>query len=745
MPAIIQKLHTVERKYLPTELPEVLLRLLACTKNLCESDYPRLEKIFLCYYLAVSQSLSINWNNTQECEKYARLFIGAVLSGELIDLSDQRKYRFISTWNYAIQKLYTDGDFNQPALCINMKFDTTDIHEIILSFAKIQINESAKYTLKTWQATNQNGEAIHLPLTGIYLARGKKFSESLFTICKCNLARSRSRYIPALKYLCEFISTVYQEMTDKDFLDPDKSRIFWSDFKVWYFTTAYDRNSKARVVASVWKEFCQFANGSLFGTKIFCAPTGGIDKYCPTFTNLDEINTRDINGRTYNFKLTQPIPNEISDSEAIEVIFNKLSADIKTIKCWAIQHAQSLKNRLVRMRTLQLKPLTLKAANKNAIPGTIEFEHIASSSYKIYGHVTEMDMRLKSIYPTPLSEAANVIAAPTIDALLPLAYYLIAQHPQITPNFLIKLEIVDAKDNIAGLIQTDNCTYLRGFKYRRGAHNAEQKIKLSKSSLAIVKLIVELTNPARQYLKDNSDPNWKRLFLTTGKGFGYPKTLTNLCYSSERLPDILDSLRNVHSKRQPNSSFGPLNLTAKSIRATRAIIDFIKHKDLNSIAHALGHKQVSERLLRRYIPKPIFEFFSRRWIRIFQQALIIEAMAGSEYLLEASGLASDTEIAIFLECHAVEFMQPTDRPAPDQIPKRLHNIAKEIIINVNEEILELMLRLSLGKTVQSEKNSLNLYWKSVCEAIIRRIDSPDFFRPDIKLCLQQARSKLLAD
>lgn len=745
MPAIIQKLRAVERKYLPTDLPEALLRLLACTKKLCESDYPQLEKIFLCYYLAVSQSLQIDWHRIEECEKYARLFIGAVLSGELINLSDQRKYRIISTWNYSIQKFHSDRVFEHPALCINMKFDTDDLHEIINSFSDIQITESARYTLKTWQAINQYGETIHLPLTGVYLALGKKFSDSLFTLCKLHLARSRSNYIPAFKYLCEFISTTYQEMMHEDFLDPDKSKAFWTDFRVWYFTTAYERKSKLRVISGGWKEFCRFANESLFDTKIFCAPTGGINKYCPAYTNIDEINTRKINGETYNFKLTQAIPIEVSDSEAIEIIFKRLSADIRAIKRWAIQHAQSLKARLERMSKFQLEPLSAEASVKSAIPGTEEFEHIASNSYKIYGHVTEKDIRIQSIYPSPLNEAANVIAAPTIDALLPLAYYLIAQHPQITPHFLSKLEMFDRNNNVVGLIETDRCTYLHGYKPRRGANNAEQKIKLSKSSIAIVKLIIELTRPARKYLKDNSDPKWKRLFITTGKGFGYPRGIVHLSYSSERLPAILTSIRNVHPERETNTSLGPLNLTARSIRATRAIINFIEHKDLSSIAHALGHKEVSERLLRRYIPKPIFEFFSRRWIRIFQQALIIEAMAGSEYQLEASGLSSNTEIAMFLECHAVEFIQPTNRPAPDQIPKRLRNITKEVIINVNEDVLGLMLRLSRSNTNHSKDNSLNKYWKNISDAIIRNIDAPDFLRHDIKLCLQQARSKLMKD
>lgn len=742
MSAIIRTLRSVDRRHLPTNLPKVLLELLDQAKILCESDYAQLEKIFLCYYLVISETLNIKWNKISECERYARLFIGAVISEKFINLSDQRKYRIVSTWNYSIQKFHTDGIFILPAPILNVKLNTEDIKLLTIEFEKIKVSEVATYTLKAWHAKNQIGDDIHLPLTDIYLKYGKDFSESLYELCKYHFESSRSRFIPAFKYLSEFISTSDHGMKPEDFLHPNKSKEFWTDFKAWFFITAYEREMKLRVIANNWKGFCLFANEKLFDTSCFCVPSGGIDSYCPTYTNLDEINTRKINGTTCNYKLTQVIPIEISDTEAIEIIFKKLRNDISAINRWAIRHAQSLKNKLKKMKKLQTLPLNEGVTVNSAISGTLDFEHVASRSYMIYGHVTEKDIRVNSIFPRPLNDAADVVAAPTRDALIPLAYYLISQHPQITPSFLYKLEMFDKNNEIVGLIKTDKCTYLRGFKYRRGAQNAEQKIKLSKSSLAIVNLIIEITKPARTYLKNNSDQIWKRLFITTGKGFGYPRALGNLSYESERLPNVVQEIRSIGNGRKPRATLEPLHLTAKSIRSTRAIMDFIKHKDLHSIAQALGHKQVSERLLRRYIPKPIFEFFSRRWICIFQQALIIEAMAGSELQLEAAGLNSETEIAMFLESHSIELIQPTDPTSPGKIPNLLLDSNKEVIININDNILGLMLRITKQNCITNECGSLIHYWKEVCAAIIQRIDADDFLRPDIKLSLDQARTQL---
>lgn len=739
MPAIIQKLRAVDRRYLPKNLPETLMTLLGHAKKLCECDYAQLEKIFLCYYLAISQSIDVKWNRVSECEKYSRLFIGAILSENFIALSDQRKYRIASTWNYAIEALHTDGLFKHDSLHLNVKLNTEDSKLISCEFSTITLSDTAIYTLKTWQAQNQNGDDINLPLTGIFITYGKEFTEEIYELCKYHLASSRTTLIPALKHLSEFINTTDHGMETEDFLNPRKSKEFWTNFKAWFFITERERKIKLRVIADIWKSFCRFANETLFNTSCFCIPNGGINQYCPTFTNLDEINTREINGQAYNFKLTKAIAIEISDSEAIEIIFKKLRNDIRAINRWAIRHAQSMKHKLRRMRKLQKISLSEEVTVKCVTSGTLNFEHLAIRAHMIYGHVTENDIRINSIFPRPLSEAADVIAAPTRDALLPLAYYLISQHPKITPSFLCNLVMFDKSNEVVGLIKTDTCTYLRGFKYRRGAHNAEQKIKLSKASLAIVNLIIEITKPARTYLKNNSDETWKKLFITTGKGFGYPRALTNLSYEAPRLTDVLIE---IGEGREPRSSLEQINLSAKSIRATRAIMDFIKYKDLNSIAEALGHKQVSERLLKRYIPKPIFEFFSRRWIRIFQQALIIEAMAGSKFQLEAAGLNSATEIATFLESHSIEFMQPTDLPPQDKSHNLLLDANKEIIININADILELMLKISDTKTSHNEQSGLITYWQDISAAVLQRIDAPDFLRPDIKCLLEQARSRL---
>lgn len=739
MPPIIQKLRAVDRRYLPTNLPTTIMTLLEHARKLCECDYAQLEKIFLCYYLAINTSITIKWNLLSECEKYSRLFIGAILSENFIALSDPRKYRMASTWNYAIQALHTNGLFKHQSLYINFKLNTEDIKTTINEFSSITLSETATYTLKTWHAQNQNEDDINLPLTGIFLTYGKEFTEELYELCKYHLASSRTTLIPAIKNLSDFINTTDHGMKTEDFLSPARSSEFWSNFRAWFFITERKRGIKLRVIADRWKSFCRFANETLFNTSCFCIPAGGIYQDCPTFTNLDEINTREINGKAYNFKLTKAIPIEVSDSAAIEIIFKKLRSDIRAIERWAIRHAQTMKNKLRRMKNLEHIPLSEEVTVKSVTPGTLSFEHLAIRAHMMHGHVTENDFRINSIFPRPLNEAAQIIASPTRDALLPLAYYLISQHPKITPSFLCNLEMYDKNNELVGIIKTDNCTYLRGFKYRRGAHNAEQKIKLSKASLAIVNLIIEITTPARIYLKKNSDPTWKRLFITTGKGFGYPRKIPNLSYEAPRLPEVLIE---IGDGREQQNFLERINLSAKSIRATRAIIEFIKHKDLNAIAEALGHRQVSERLLRRYIPKPIFEFFSRRWIRIFQQALIIEAMDGSKFQLEAAGLDSAEEIARFLESHSIEFIKPTDALPQSKTDSLLPGNNKEVLVNINTDILEIMLKISATKVTHNEQSGLVTYWQDISTAVLHRIDASDFLRPDIKGLLDQARSRL---
>ena len=742
MSPIIQSLSAVRRKHLPSNLPKNIRALLECAQRICQSDYMALEKIFLCYYFLINNSIPVQWNKANMCEKYSKLFLGALMSADFIALSKARRYRLISTWNCAVKVFHANGIFQEPALNINCKLSTEDLRSIHSTFSRIKIGDTATSAIRTWLVESQSGQVRYLSLSAMHIAYGTEFTESVYNTCKLFISNSRSSALPVIGELSEFMMISRHSFTRIDFMSPTNSKKFWSEFKVWFFTTGHKRGVKLRVLADHWKTFCNFASKRLFGSGLFCTPLGGISKSCPTFLNLDEVNTRQVNGQTYNYKLTRPIPNELSDSEAIEIIFKSLTQDIGSIKRWALRHARVLKQRLRDIQdagsTSTLETLDLSDLK----PETDKFKQRAIAVHKMYGHVTDNDIRINTAFPRPLSESARVIAAPTAATLIPLVYYLIVLHPQLTPSFLYSLEIYDAEGNAVGLIKADHGTYLHGFKVRRGAIHAEQKIKLTKVSLSIIKLIIGITKSAREYLKKNGDPNWRRLLITTGKGFGYPRPIASLSFDRERAHVISSSLSNSNVHTTTNTEHLPLNLSAKSIRATSAVLEFIKHKNLSAIASALGHNQVCERLLRRYIPKSLMDFFNRRWIQIFNQALIIESMNGSELLLQATDFKTTEEIAVFLEAHYVKFASSENSQEPSRDKPPAKSSANEILIIINEQVLILMLRLSQDITSDQQSLGLTVFWRKMSKAVIEQVDSPDFLRQDIKSHLDRARAKI---
>lgn len=71
------------------------------------------------------------------------------------------------------------------------------------------------------------------------------------------------------------------------------------------------------------------------------------------------------------------------------------------------------------------------------------------------------------------------------------------------------------------------------------------------------------------------------------------------------------------------------------------------------MSDALGHSSYNPKLLSHYLPEPILSFFQDRWVRIFQNAIIYEAMKDSDHLFDAVDFSAD-EIDKFLRNHQLK-------------------------------------------------------------------------------------------
>jgi hypothetical protein len=151
------------------------------------------------------------------------------------------------------------------------------------------------------------------------------------------------------------------------------------------------------------------------------------------------------------------------------------------------------------------------------------------------------------------------------------------------------------------------------------------------------------------------------------------------------------------------------------------------------MAKALGHATWDPRLLDHYLPPAIQEFFTERWIRLFQLGILCEALIGSEHLLAATAFESMEQLDEFLEHHAFRKLpiHLEDPDAPEGQPTPPHRQEKRIVFGVDVGVLSILMslenavrlapRLPCGRAIR---------WARISERLIphleKQTEQPEF-------------------
>ncbi|GGB67228.1 hypothetical protein [Shewanella inventionis] len=148
------------------------------------------------------------------------------------------------------------------------------------------------------------------------------------------------------------------------------------------------------------------------------------------------------------------------------------------------------------------------------------------------------------------------------------------------------------------------------------------------------------------------------------------------------------------------------------------------------MSKALGHTNVTRDQLREYLPEPILAFFQSRWVRLFQKAIICEAMKDSEYLLEATKFKKMEDLHQFLTNHALKNISKSVIDAHIDSDQKREKKAKsddnsQVYFSVDKGILVAL--MSLESAVKSSPDNIAIngyakYWSKVSEFITSEIN-----------------------
>lgn len=372
-----------------------------------------------------------------------------------------------------------------------------------------------------------------------------------------------------------------------------------------------------------------------------------------------------------------------------------------------------------------------------------------SANFEHHGFLTEETGINVTLYPFPQAQTAYDLGLPTIGTLLPFAALLVRNHPEITPSFLDSFELYDKNGKKTGYREIDSGKFLVGYKDRKGSKLSEQKVKLNPTTDQLIQQVIQITSPLRNHLKAVGDKKWRFLFLECSYGFD-GKCQSMRPYFDRKVTDV--SLKQV----LPNISDLTNNqivqfadrISLSSIRASAGVLVYLETNNVEAMAKALGHAKYDHKLLKHYLPEPVFAFFQERWIRIFQQGIIAHSLRDSPLLLKATRFESMDQLDEFLSNHALK-----------EIPAHLENPDEDIAFNFDSDLSEteksnkiyfdintgvlsalLSLKTAVEESDQPEKISPKAsFWAGMTSYLVGHIEKSRVTE-DIKNYLKQAKA-----
>ncbi|HIF9201354.1 TPA: hypothetical protein ACX6QC_002787 [Photobacterium damselae] len=606
-------------------------------------------------------------NNSSSLNAHFQSLIGFIYSND--DITVFLRY----TYGYALKIIFRHIAQDKHLTLNEIKLSSTKITEdvsiCLTQFRKFNVNKAKADYLDGWQVVSKEGKEHEAHLDTLYVHFGEAFTNKVHLALKnyafTKKSSSLAQVLNALKKLFVGFSTVYSErngLSIEALLSRNHAQLFFN--KV--FKVLFVRSQAAQLCPknfhTKWRNIVNFYTECFINTGVFAEPHKPFivpDWKDPKYAAL----TFSIGGNT-----TQPekrrwfanIPLKIKDEEAVSIIKQRVDRDMAHIKHVCLLKFEELLERENRNISFQstgsVKPLSSNRYDLqyHNLVGADKLENTVATFYA-HGIAAKETGYLSFLggNANQLNTELNLPTSSTLNVLLTL---LVMEHPLITPSWLEKWDLFDVNGNMVGYKQAGNQHIAVSCKPRKGATNAQQEVVLNEFSKSIVEFLIQHTRMSREFLKQKGDVKWRKMILTA--------TITSATRPSS-LNTTLHSANDFYNWLQNNSLFdessditlGDAQATSdihslRSIRRHRGFQIYLETRSMDAVAEALGHKKKDVKLLTSYLPKPLMDFFNARWIRQFQNAILLEAMKDSVHRLDAVNMSAQ-DIAEFLNNHGI--------------------------------------------------------------------------------------------
>jgi len=666
-------------------------------------------------------------------EKILDRFTTAMAGKALVDLSRHMAMTYCRSIHEAIITARLDYPDIYP---ITWNSDNFKPDPIVCASIALTATDLQRWYWKGWSISGRHYASVHLRLAQLVVPYGRDFVQNVYNQIEQYFRNRVTVLRHNWNHMFDYMRKNHDSWPLYAFKTEAGVRQFMQEFTVFSFTTAKDANLDAKSLIKSWTPFIKSVEDCLCKSGIWASLSSPIRR--PPIKHKHGSQTRikqDVEGLLTQEKLLTSIPLQITDNEAMEILFHYIKRDITTVRKWATAQAEIIKARCDARIRLANKGNVINcySGGRNLhklytladVCATFEStEHEVPIAFlcKIFNNCTN----------THLSafEIATILGFPTRGSLFPFECLLVLEHPQITTEFLRRFELYNKHGHMVGF--NEQKRILIGYKDRKTPEAREQIIHLNETSFNLIKDIIEITSLTRRSLRAQSNDDWRYLLIASGQAFRPLEIHKTTRWNDGRFASNQGLRQKLLTEFKPHSDLPDNELIEfikrvrlTTIRSSRAVEIFIQSRSSEEMSKALGHERYNADLLSHYLPDAIMAFIKARWIRIFQKSLVCEAMKESPYFLRATRFNSMEELHIFFENHRIRDI-PIQASDPERLGQRKEIKSSEAVFSIGVPFLSSLLSLQVAVEGSKERHRVcgkAEYWASLADKITKEITS----------------------
>lgn len=706
--------------------------------------------------------------STKRFQELQLLFYGALGSQKFCALSELSRLPIIYRFYQLMLAIQDDYHFQlpdyQPAL------NKMPPQPLIDLFDSTPLNGEEVSLLRPYFLTSKSGINYNVLLRPMLSVMGKEFTDRFHEGLR-QIARPKAKDAALRDFGTSFASFLNNQanhgklVTPVDLLQSDFVQSLLVDFMEFHFTKILRMQGGPQegTLSYLQKRWSKYSLNwkKLSDKKILAAPQTAFPAGNTKLfkhgelghrrTRLTESGTSEL----ITNKLVTPVPLHVTDEQATKLVFEQIKKDFHVVQLWLKRYIDKLWEDYQEglrvgseMGPLPSDEALIQLTNptrcNNALGFALKYFQERHGGYTdTIAHSTlafPLDSERCRVSKRKLSRLLGLPSS--FDAMAQLAY-LASVDGRFSLSALSTALLFDQHGKRINAVNSDSGITISVLKERNASDGWADVILRNEAAASITRWI-ELSAPIRRYMKDNAIEGWQNLFVYTGSPIGGPSIYN-------RTSNINTTFRNFALNHK--EALGDLanTLTIPRIRSTRGVLVFLETMDIHAMAKELGNSSGTS--MRHYLPDSLWEYFANRWLRIFQNLLVVEATKDTPYLQRALNFKTADELDEFLKNQAIRPLIPIERIVDSELPAvkatadnggKPNNrpVVSEVMIAASRGIFAVLLSIK-GAVQNASASGLTihekaLYWSEFAICLERHIESNTYRDRSIKKLLKEA-------